>query len=87
MKAEIYTKDYCTYCTKAKALLNAKGVQYTEYLITAENMNKAGDTNQQFATREQLLERAPHARTVPQIWLDGQHIGGYTDLEKYFSKN
>lgn len=86
MKAEIYTKDYCPYCTKAKALLNAQNIEYTEYLITADS-NRLAEANKQFATREQLLERAPMARTVPQIWLDGQHIGGYTDLEKYFSKN
>ena len=84
MKAEIYTKDYCPYCVKAKDLLNTKGIEYTEYLITADNMSNTAGTNKQFATREQLLERAPMARTVPQIWLDGQHIGGYTDLEKHF---
>lgn len=87
MKAEIYTKTYCSYCTKAKSLLTQKGIEYTEYLIATDNMNKTADTTHIFVTKEQLLERAPTAKTVPQIWLEGQYIGGYTDLEKYFNKN
>ena len=85
MKAEIYTKTYCPYCTKAKALLNSKGIEYKEYLVSAD-ANTVTESTTTLVTREQLLERAPSARTVPQIWLDGQHIGGYTELENYFAK-
>lgn len=86
MKAEMYTKTNCPYCTQAKALLKSKNIEYTEYMISPGfNEDKLGP-NQLYATREQLLERAPSARTVPQIWLDGEYIGGYVELEKYFSK-
>jgi glutaredoxin len=87
MKAEIYTKTNCPYCTKAKSLFQIKGIEYVEYMISPGfNEGPIGD-NQQYVTKEQLLERAPHARTVPQIWLDGEYVGGYTELEKYFNKN
>lgn len=68
MRAEIWTKPHCPYCVRAKALMEQRGVEYDEYIIGSN------------ATREQLLERAPAARTVPQIWLDGQHVGGYDKL-------
>jgi glutaredoxin len=73
MKAEIWSKDNCPYCVKAKALLEQKGVEYREHVIGKD------------VTREQLLERVPNARTVPQIWLDGNHIGGYTELARFYS--
>jgi glutaredoxin 3 len=85
MKAEIYTKTHCPYCTKAKALLISKGIEYKEYMVTVDATTLT-EGNATMVTREQLLERIPTARTVPQIWLDGQHIGGYTELEKYFAK-
>ena len=87
MKAEIYTKDNCAYCTKAKSLFQIKGIEYTEYKISSGFNEGTATEFQHFVTKEQLLERAPHARTVPQIWLDGQYVGGYTELEKYFTKN
>lgn len=72
MKIEIYTKDACPYCVQAKNLFKSKGWEYTEHYINAN-------------TRETLLEElttrlgvAP--RTVPQIFIDDQAIGGYTDL-------
>ena len=72
MKVEIYTKDQCPYCVQAKNLFNSKGWEFTEHHINA-------------TTRETLLEAlttrlgvAP--RTVPQIFIDDQAIGGYTDL-------
>lgn len=72
MKVEIYTKDNCPYCTQAKALFKSKGWEYTEHFI---------DEN----TRTQLLEElttriGTTPRTVPQIFIDDQAIGGYTDL-------
>lgn len=75
MRAEIWTKDNCPYCVRAKALFEQKGVEYTERVIGKD------------ATREDLLERAPHARTVPQIWLDGNYIGGYTELAAFYAKD
>ena len=72
MKAVIWSKDNCQYCIKAKTLLDLKGVQYEERKIGAG------------WTREQLLEAVPTARTVPQIFLDGTYVGGFTELEKKF---
>jgi len=72
MNAIVWSKSNCPYCEQAKALLNKKGVVYEERRI--------GDGY----TREQLLEVAPTARTVPQVFLDDQLIGGYTELERHF---
>lgn len=66
---EIYTKMFCGYCSRAKRLLDEKGVDYTEYDITL-----GGEK------RREMIERKPDARTVPQIFIDGQAIGGSDDL-------
>ncbi|MEE9433558.1 MAG: glutaredoxin 3 [Sphingorhabdus sp.] len=66
---EIYTKFACFYCVRAKRLLSGKGVEYTEIDIT---MNAA--------KRQEMIDRAPEARTVPQIFIDGNPIGGSDDL-------
>lgn len=79
MKATIYSKEHCPYCVRAKALLKKLDISYDEFVI-GEPGSKLLESNQQWATREDLLERAPNARTVPQIWLDGEHVGGYTEL-------
>ncbi len=68
-KVEIYTKFTCGYCHRAKALLSSKGVEFEEYDITMDA-----------ALREQMLARKPDAFTVPQIFIDGQAIGGSDDL-------
>jgi glutaredoxin len=68
MKTIIWSKDNCAYCLKAKTLLDSKGIQYDE--------RKIG----QPWTKEQLLQAVPNARTVPQIFLEGEYIGGYTEL-------
>ena len=65
---EIYTKSYCPFCKRAKALLDSKGVTYSEYEVsTDENLQ------QEMRTRSER-------RTVPQVFIDGQHIGGSDDL-------
>ena len=58
-KVEIYTKMFCGYCHRAKRLLDSKGVDYDEYDITMGG-----------AKRDEMLARAPGARTVPQIFID-----------------
>ncbi|MET3710282.1 glutaredoxin 3 [Sphingomonas trueperi] len=68
-KVEIYTKAFCPYCTRAKQLLTAKGAEYEEYDITMGGPKRA-----------EMLDRAPGRTTVPQIFIDGQHIGGSDDL-------
>ena len=70
MKAIVWTKDACPYCVQAKALLEQQGIEYEEKKIGVDY------------TREQLLEAVPTARTVPQIFLDDQLVGGFTELKK-----
>ena len=67
-KVEMYTTANCAYCVAAKMLLKQRGLDYTEFRV---------DTD--MAKREEVLMRA-HRRTVPQIFIDDQHIGGYEDL-------
>jgi glutaredoxin len=71
MKAVVWSKDACPFCVQAKALLEARGIEYEERNVSQD------------WTREQLLEAVPDARTLPQIFLDGQHIGGFTDLRSH----
>jgi len=68
-KVEIYTTMFCPYCARAKALLQKKGASYTEYDIEAET-----------ALREEMIQRAGGRSTVPQIFIDGAHIGGSDEL-------
>ena len=68
-KVEIYTKWGCPYCTRAKALLDSKGVTYEEYDVTLGGPKKV-----------EMLERAPGARTVPQVFIAGAAVGGSDDL-------
>jgi glutaredoxin len=72
MKAVVWSKYQCPFCDQAKQLLEQKGIKFEE--------RKIGDGY----TREDLLEAVPNARSVPQIFLDDQLIGGFTDLQKYF---
>ena len=86
MHAVIYTKDNCPYCTKAKMLMNNRGITYDERLVNPNGPdNRQLKENQSWSTREQLLEAAPTARTFPQIWLDKSYIGGCDALEIYLT--
>lgn len=68
-KVEIYTQFGCGYCVRAKHLLDSKGVDYIEHDVTMDR-NK----------RSEMVGRAPGARTVPQIFINGTSIGGSDDL-------
>ena len=68
MKAIVWSKYNCPYCDQAKALLTQKGIAFEE--------RKIGDGY----TTEDLLEAVPTARTVPQIFLDNELVGGFTEL-------
>ena len=68
-RVEIYTKFGCPYCARAKALLGQKGVEYEEYEI-----------NSAAGKRDEMLERSNGRHTVPQIFVDGRHVGGSDDL-------
>lgn len=73
MNAEIYTKTDCNYCVRAKELFKKKNVEYREFILGTD------------FDKEDLLVKAPYARSVPQIWLDGNYIGGYTELAAFFN--
>lgn len=65
---EIYTASICPFCVKAKNLFAKKGVSYTEIDVS--------DTE----VRMKMIDRANGQRTVPQIFINGQHVGGCDDL-------
>ena len=71
MKAIIWSKYNCQFCEQAKKLLESKQIAYEE--------RKIGDG----WTKEDLLEKVPTAKSVPQIFLDDQLIGGFDNLKKY----
>ncbi len=65
---DIYTKSWCGFCVRAKSLLDRKGLTYTEIDVTADG------------AKELEMLRRSGARTVPQIFIYDQSIGGYDDL-------
>ena len=73
-KTIVWSKVTCPYCDMSKTLLKNKGIVFEERMIGVN------------WTREQLLESIPQARTVPQIILNGEHIGGYEQLKAHFNK-
>lgn len=66
---EIYSTTVCPFCVRAKALLDKKKVTYREYNLTKNP-----------ELREEMLKRANGKKTVPQIFINGRHIGGCDDL-------
>ncbi|MFN3360308.1 MAG: glutaredoxin 3 [Pseudanabaenaceae cyanobacterium] len=69
-KVEIYTWQFCPFCIRAKALLERKGVKYIEYKIDGDE-----------AAREAMVRRGKDGkRSVPQIFINDEHIGGCDDL-------
>ncbi|WFL77113.1 glutaredoxin 3 [Altererythrobacter arenosus] len=70
-KIDIYTKFGCGFCFRAKRLLDSKGADYNEFDITMGGPK-----------RDEMLERAPLARTVPQIFIGETHVGGSDELHE-----
>ena len=66
---EIYTWSMCPFCIRAKALLDKKNVDYTEYCIDGDE-----------EAREKMAQRSNGKRSLPQIFIDDRHIGGCDDL-------
>jgi len=75
MKAIVWSKNDCQQCDQAKALLEQQGIEFEERRI--------GDG----WSKEELLEYVPSARSVPQIFINDQLIGGFTELQKYIKEN
>lgn len=75
MKIEIYSKDGCSYCVRAKQHFTSHGLPYTEHDLGVEG------------TKDMLQARLPEGytlRQVPQIFIDGVHVGGYMDMVEWF---
>jgi glutaredoxin 3 len=68
-RVEIYTKTFCGFCWRAKHLLDSKGIEYQEISV-----DFGGEAKQE------MIERSEGRTTVPQIFIDGRHIGGCTEL-------
>jgi glutaredoxin 3 len=68
-KIEVYTKMLCPYCTRAKSLLTRKGAAFEEHDISMGG-----------PLRAEMIERSGGRTTVPQVFIDGAHIGGSDDL-------
>ena len=67
---EVYSKSWCPYCNKAKALLKSKGLSYREIETTHDEVRE-----------REMVERS-RRQTVPQIFIDGRHIKGWKELSK-----
>ena len=74
MKAIVWSNVGCHFCEMAKNLLKQKGIEYEE-----RNLAKEWKI-------QQLLEVVPNARTVPQIFVDDEYVGGYQDLVEYLQR-
>lgn len=79
MKVEIYSKDGCGYCVNAKSKLNSMGTPFIEYKLNENGITK--DTIQARVSPSTIIQ------TLPQIFIDDNHIGGYNELLKYLSGN
>lgn len=67
---EVFTGSHCSYCHRAKALLERKGVEFSEFNVSHPDY------------RADMSARLPTARTIPQIFIGGRHIGGFDDLNR-----
>ena len=68
-RVEIYVKTFCGFCFRAKRLLDSKGIEYKEVEVVYGGPEK-----------EEMIERSGGRTTVPQIFIDGRHIGGCNEL-------
>ena len=72
MKVEIYTKDFCIWCDRAKDLLNSHSIDFNEIDISDDD------------TRTKFYENiGNNVKTVPQVFMDGERVGGYQDLREW----
>lgn len=74
-KVEIYTRDFCGYCTRAKSLLKSKGVNFVE-------IDAGSDPDK----RREMIQRSNGGSTYPQIFIDDQHVGGSDDIHDLDSR-
>ncbi len=75
MSYKIYTRDLCDFCVLAKRLLEKHNLPFEEYNLESHPHH-----------RDELKEKIPDAKTVPQIFVGEKHIGGYSDLTQYIEE-
>ena len=68
---EIWSKPYCVFCDKAEMLCKMKSLEYKKYMLDVD-----------YSTDE-FMKKFPDARTFPQITMDGNYIGGFTELDAH----
>ncbi len=74
MKVEIYTKDHCIWCDRAKGLLNAHFIDFEEFDLSNDE------------ERVQFYEElGDNVKTVPQVFINDQRVGGYQDLRAWLN--
>lgn len=71
MTVIMYSKPNCAYCVRAKSFMEMRNIEFVERKVGVDT------------TREELMEAAPNARTVPQIFVNGELVGGYTEFVSY----
>ena len=69
-KVELYTTTFCPFCVRAKSLLKSKGVEFTEIDVTDDA-----------ELRQKMVELSGGRRTVPEIFINGQIVGGFDELK------
>ena len=74
MTFKIFTKHNCSWCVKAKQILKENNIMYKEYNIDEDHTSK-------------MVLKALRLKTVPQIWNDDLHLGGYRQLESWIGEN
>ena len=70
---EIWSKPNCIFCDKAEMLCKMKSLEYKKYMLDVDY------------SREEFIEKFPEARTFPQITMDGNYIGGFTELDAHLA--
>jgi len=76
MSVVVWSRDKCFYCHMAKNILELKGIEFEERNTSLNRWSRAD-----------MLEAVPDAKTFPQILIDDEHIGGFTELQKYLKEN
>jgi glutaredoxin 3 len=74
-RVTVYTTQMCPFCVQAKRLLGERSIPYDEVDVSSDQVR-----------RDEMVERAGGRRTVPQIFIDGAHVGGYTELRALADK-
>lgn len=82
MLLTIYSKPNCPYCDQAKALAKQQGLAFEEIIL---DVGQPKAITSKYIAREELLAKIPTARTMPQIVLDNEYIGGFTELKARLS--